>query len=652
MKFRPIHTLTLLLTAALLYACASVGSPDGGPYDETPPKFVRATPELNSTNNAHKKVNIEFDEFIKLEKASEKVIISPPQKEMAKVEATGKKVHIEFYDTLKANTTYTIDFGDAIVDNNEGNPMGHFAFSFSTGDQIDTMEVSGTVLNAENLEPVKDIQVGLHENLDDSAFVKLPFDRISRTDSRGRFIIRGIRPGTYRIYALKDGNQNYMFDSKSEIIAYLDSLVVPSVDGTGERFDTIWNDIDTLKYDTIIRSTYTRFLPNNLILRAFKEINDIQYLVKSERPQTNRFSLYFNAKADTLPTLTGLNFNSDSAFVAEPNLKNDTIHYWIKDSLLAEQDTLSIQMDYLATDTLGQLVPKTDTLTLLNKIGQKKRIALAEEARKKEEKELKKKRKKEGDSIQIEKKPTTFFAMKVDAPSALDLNHNITIEFPEPVESIDTTAFHLSVKVDSLWKEIPFLLQKDSLVHRKYIILSGWQPEKEYQLKIDSMAVRSIYNLHTDKFEGNVKVKKIEEYGTLYLNITGAGEHAIVQLLNASDGVLRQQPIKKNNTCDFYFLKPDTKYYIRLFNDRNQNGKWDTGCYADKCQPEEVFYFPKVWEMKANFDFEENWDLYAIPADKQKMDDIKKQKPEQEKKIQNRNKERAKKLGKATKKKQ
>ena len=652
MKFRPIHTLTLLLTAALLYACASVGSPDGGPYDETPPKFVRANPGLNSTNNTHKKISIEFDEFIKLEKASEKVIISPPQKEMAKVEAMGKKVHVTFYDTLKPNTTYTIDFGDAIVDNNEGNPMGHFAYSFSTGNQIDTMEVSGTVLDAQNLEPVKDIQVGLHANLDDSAFVKLPFDRISRTDSRGRFIIRGIRPGKYRIYALKDGNQNYLFDSKSEIIAYLDSLVVPSVDGVGEHRDTVWNEIDTLKIDTIIRTKYTRFLPNDLILRAFKEVNDIQYLIKSERPELNQFSLLFNAKADTLPTLTGLNFNSDNAFVVEPNLQNDTIHYWIKDSLLAEQDTLQIKMDYLATDTLGQLVPKTDTLMLLNKINQKKRLAMAEERRKKEEKELKKKKKKENDSIQVEnKKPTVFFAMKVDAPSALDLNSNITLEFPEPIEHIDTSAFHVSLKVDSLWKEIPFLLRKDTLIHRKYTILSDWQPEKEYQLKIDSMAVKSIYGLHTDKSEHTLKVKKIEEYGTLYLNITGAGEHAIVQLLNASDGVMRQQKVTDKNTCDFYFLKPETKYYIRLFNDRNQNGKWDTGCYADKCQPEEVYYFPKVWEMKANFDFEENWDINAVPADKQKMDAIKKQKPEKEKKIQNRNKERAKKLGKAAKKK-
>ena len=650
MKIKPIHALSLLFTVALLYACASVGSPDGGPYDETPPKFVRANPSPNSTNVKHKKITIEFDEFIKLEKASEKVIVSPPQKEAAKVEAMGKRVHVEFYDTLRANTTYTVDFGDAIVDNNEGNPMGHFAYSFSTGSQIDTMEVSGTVLNAENLEPIKDIQVGLHQNLEDSAFVKLPFDRISRTDSRGRFIIRGIRPGKYRLYALKDGNQNYLFDSKTETIAYLDSLVVPSMQEGAVRYDTIWNKLDTLRYDSIIKTNYTRFLPDNLILKAFKEENDIQYLVKSQREQLNRFSLYFNAKQDTLPTVKGLDFDEKNAFVIEPNLRNDTICYWLKDSLLAEKDTLTIQLDYLMTDTLGKLVPKTDTLMLMNKVNKKKRLAMAEEARKKEEKERKKRRKKEKDSTQVEVVKTTFFDMKVDAPKSLDLDKNIVIDFPEPVQSIDTSAIHVSIKVDTLWKEIPFLLQKDSIVHRRYRVLSDWRPESEYQIKIDSLGIKSIYGLHTDKVKSTLKVKKLDEYGTLYLNITGVEKHAIVQLLNGSDAVVRQQPVKENGTCDFYFLKPETKYYIRLFNDRNNNGKWDTGNYEQKIQPEEVYYFPKVWQMKANFDFEENWDLNAIPADKQKLDEIKKQKPEKEKKIQDRNRERALKQKKATKK--
>lgn len=639
---RPIPKyVAFLLVIIGFYACASTGMPDGGPYDETPPKFVRANPEPNATNNKRKKISIEFDEYIKLDNPSEKVIISPPQKEAPEVKVSGHRVLVEFFDTLRENTTYTVDFGDAIVDNNEDNPLGNFAYAFSTGAHIDTMEVSGTILNAENLEPVKGIQVGLHQNLEDSAFVKLPFDRISRTDSRGHFTIRGVAPGKYRIYALMDGNQNYLFDSKTEAIAFQDSLVIPDM-RQAVRQDTVWNELDTLAYDTIYEVHYTRFLPDNLVLRSFKEENSMQYLVKSERERLNRFSLYFSAKADTLPTIKGLDFDEKNAFVIESNPRNDTIRYWIKDTVMCERDTLTFQMDYLATDTLGQLVPKTDTLRMVNKIDKKRRMALAEEAMKKEEKE-RKKRAKKGDTLRVEPK---FFAMSVDAPSSLDLNRNIVLKFDEPVEHIDTAAIHMAVKVDSMWNTIPFILMKDSIVPRQYQILADWQPGQEYQLKIDSLGIKGIYGLYTDKVEQQLKVKTLEEYGTLYLNIVGAGPHAIVQLLNSSDGVVRQQPVTDKNTCDFYFLQPSTKYYIRLFNDDNNNGVWDTGNYEEKRQPEEVFYFPKVWEMKANFEFEETWDVHAVPLDKQKLDEIKKQKPDEAKKIKDRNKERARKLGK------
>lgn len=638
---RPIPKyIAMLLVVIGFYACASTGMPDGGPYDETPPKFVRATPEPNATNNQRKKISIEFDEFIKLDKPSEKVIISPPQKEAPEVKVSGKKVLVEFFDTLQENTTYTVDFGDAIVDNNEDNPLGNFAYAFSTGEHIDTMEVSGTVLNAQDLEPVKGIQVGLHKDLSDTAFTKLPFVRISRTDSRGHFTIRGVAPGKYRIYALMDGNQNYLFDSKTEAIAWQDSLVIPSM-APAVRQDTVWNELDTLAYDTIYEVHYTRFMPDDIILRSFKEENPMQYLMKSEREQLNHFSLYFSAKSDTLPTIKGLDFDEKDAFVIESNARHDTIRYWIKDTTLCERDTLTFQMDYFATDTLGQLVPKTDTLRMMNKINRERRLAMAEEARKKEEKE-RKKREKRGDTIKAEPK---FFAMNVDAPSSLDINRNITLKFEEPVESIDTSAIHMAVMVDSVWQDIPFIFMADSVAPRQYQILADWQPGQEYQLKIDSLAIKGIYGLYTNKVENKLKVKTLEEYGTLYLNISGAGPHAVVQLLNSSDAVVRQQPVTDKRTCDFYFLQPSTKYYIRLFNDDNNNGIWDTGNYGEKRQPEEVFYFPKVWEMKANFEFEENWDLHATPPDRQKLDEIKKQKPEEAKKIKDRNKERARKLG-------
>ena len=627
--------IALVSVIIAMYACASMGTPDGGPEDYDPPKFVRSTPEPNAINYNKKKVTIEFDEFIKLEKASEKVIISPPQAEAPEVRASGKKVIVQFQDSIKQDITYTIDFGDAIVDNNANNPLGQFAFAFSTGNTVDTMAVSGTVLNAENLEPIKGIQVGLHKNLNDSAFVKLPFDRISRTDSRGRFTIRGVAPGKYRIYALMDGNQNYFFDSKTEQVAWSDSLIVPSME-PAVRQDTVWNPLDTAKIDTIKTVNYTRFLPDNIMLRAFKEENDFQYLQKSERPKTNQFSIYFSAKNKELPAVKGLDFD-EQKLIVEANSRKDSLLYWITDTVLCERDTLTLQLDYWATDTLKQLVPKTDTLRFVNKIPRERRLAMREEEMKKKEKE-RKKRARKGDTLSVE---TKFLSINVDAPSSLDLNRNITVSFDEPITSIDTAAIHMTHKVDTVWQDIPFLFVTDTVAPRRYEILADWKPGDEYRLNIDSLAFQGVYGLHTDKVEKSLKVKTLEDYGTLYLNITGAGPNAIVQLLNSSDAVIRQQPVTDKGTCDFYFLQPSTKYYIRLFNDSNNNGKWDTGSYEQKLQAEEVYYFPKVWEMKANFEFEENWDINAKPLDQQKLDEIKKQKPEDDKKRKEREKAKA-----------
>ena len=637
------HRLPLILMLVIIgYSCASMGTPDGGPYDEMPPKFLRSTPELRGVNAKNQKIELEFDEFIKLEKAAEKVVVSPPQLEQPEIKVVGKKVMIELLDTLKDSTTYTIDFSDAIVDNNEGNPMGHFTYSFSTGGTIDTMEVSGTVLNAADLEPIKGIQVGLHKNLNDSALTTLPFDRVSRTDSRGHFIIRGVAPGKYRIYALMDGNQNYLYDSKTETVAFSDSIIIPSM-MPATRQDTIWKD--TLTIDTIKTVGYTRFMPDDIILRAFKEENTRQYFSRSQRDKENHFILKFSAKADTLPTLTGLNFDAKDAFIIEPNEGNDSICYWIKDSLVYQMDTLAVQMDYLYTDSLEQLVPKRDTIYLANKLTREQREKLAKKEAEEKEKERKKKEKK---GEQIEEEKPSFLTMNVDAPSAFDINQNIVLSFEEPVAKIDTSAIHMSVKVDTVWQETPFLFMADSVQPRKYNLLAEWEPEKEYQLKIDSAAIVGLYGLHTNKVEQTVKVKKLDEYGTLLFNLEGAPSTSIVELLDNGGKVLRQQRITSENTADFYYLAPNTKFYIRLFNDRNGNGKWDTGNVRQGVQPEEVYYFPKVWEMKANFEFEETWNIHAVPVDKQKLDEIKKQKPEETKKIQNKNKERAKKLGRAS----
>ena len=614
-KVLPVVTLVVML-----YSCASIGRPDGGPYDETPPRFIGSTPAAGALNNQRTKVSLLFDEFIKLEKATEKVVVSPPQVQQPEIKASGKRIQVNLLDSLKANTTYTIDFSDAIVDNNEGNPLGNFTFTFSTGTQIDTMEVSGTVLDASNLEPIKGILVGLHSNLNDSAFTKLPFDRVARTDSRGRFSIRGVAPGKYRIYGLMDADQTFTFNQKSEVIAFNDSLIIPRMEER-IRMDTAW--VDSLTYDTIVERKYMHYLPDDLILRAFKEFNYSQYLIKSERLVPQKFTFYFAGQADTLPTLKGLNFDERDAFVIEKNPRNDTIHYWVKDSLLFKQDTLAISLTYLYTDTLNQLVSRTDTLNLVSK-----------QKYKKEEPEKKKKKKKKDEEDEPE--PTKFLPVNVGAPSSMDVYGSISLTFDEPIARFDSAAIHLKEKVDTLWKDIPFEFEQDSLNLKRFNLYYDWEPGNEYEFSVDSTAFHGIYGLFTDKIKQGFKVRKLEEYASITFLVTGADSTAFVELLDAQDKVVRRRRLTDGGYADFYFLNPG-KYCARLVNDRNGNGIWDTGNFEKGEQPEEVYYYNMILEPKANWDLDkQSWDIHAIPLDKQKLDELKKQKPDEDKKKKDR----------------
>lgn len=615
----------LVLLAVLLYSCASIGRLEGGPYDEQPPRFVAGTPAPGQLHANKKKISIEFDEFIKLEKPNEKIVISPPQAQQPVIKASSKKVVVTLEDSLKPNTTYTIDFGDAIQDNNEGNPLEAFTYTFSTGDKLDTMVVSGTLLNAENLEPIKGMLVGMHSNLNDSAFTSLPFERVGRTDSRGHFFIRGIAPGEYRLFALKDADQDFKYSQPAEIIAFHDSLIIPTMEQR-QRQDTLWQD--SLTVDTVLNHTYTHFLPDNVMLRAFKEQIYVHRQVRSERPTFKEFSLYFTAPADTLPVLKGLNFDERNALLVEQTTgRNDTLHYWIKDSLIYQMDTLKLSLTYLYTDSLNRLVPRTDTLNLVSKERRKTEKELEKE-RKEWEKELERKRKR-GDTDTIRKE---FLPMDVYAPSTLDVYDYLTLTFKEPLSALDTSAFHLTQQIDSLWEPREFQIIRDSLDHKIYNLFPAqdWEFGGNYALTIDSMAVRGLYGLHTDRIKKEFKIKKPEDYGAIFFNVAGVETAAFVELLDGQDKVLRSVPVV-DGKADFYFLNPG-KYGARLIVDGNANGIWDTGCYEEQRQPEEVYYYWQVLELKANFELTQTWEVMDRPLDKQKPEELKKQKPDEDKK--------------------
>ncbi len=633
-----LRLLPAFAFTACLAGCASMGTPDGGPYDETPPRMVSSTPALNATNWGRKKVSILFDEYIKLEGANEKIVVSPPQQEAPNIRAEGKRIKVDFYDTLQANTTYTIDFADAVVDNNEGNPLGLFTYSFSTGDHVDTLEVSGHVLNAENLEPIKGILVGLHTDLSDTAFTTRSLVRVSRTNSLGRFTIKGIAPGRYRLYALQDVDGDYTFSQKSEVVAFDTVAFEPSC-APDVRYDTLWRD--SLHYDSIRAVPYTHFYPDNVVLRAFLEKGQDRHLLKTERNVPTQFTLYFTAPNDSLPHLRGLNFDEKDAFVIEPSAHYDTITYWIPDTSLAYRDTLTVALTYMETDTLGCLVERTEPLDLVPRTTRERQ--LKDLARKVEEweKEQRKKRRRSKNAAPLETCPylETFLGVTTKPTGSLAPNQNITFEFSEPLAKVDTTMLRFEHKVDTNWLPAPFLFLPVEGEIRQYRLYAEWRPKENYRFEADSAAFVSVFGTCNRAIQQMLRVRSLDDFSALFVQLQLADTGAVVQLLNRSDKVVRSARADAGGRADFFYLRPDT-YYMRLFIDRNGNGRWDTGDFRTGLQPEEVFYFPQPMTLRAKWEVEQEWDVRGIDLIRQKPAVITKQKPDQKRRALNRNAQR------------
>ena len=633
----PLYLFTLLLFAA----CARMGSPDGGWYDDTPPRVVNSTPDNRGVNVKTNKITINFSEYIKLEDAQNKVIISPPQVEMPEIKASGRRIIVDLKDTLKENTTYTVDFGDAISDNNEGNPMGNYTFSFSTGDHIDTLEVSGYCLNAQNLEPIKGLMVGLYNDFADSLFHKQPMMRVSRTNGSGYFSIKGVAPGTYRCFALQDNDGDLVFGQKSEIIGFNHDSIKPTWK-MDARPDTLW--LDSLHIKDIVSMPYIHFLPDDVTLLCFQEPQTDRFLLKTERNTPERIGMYFTYGSDSLPRLRGLNFDEKDAFILEASQKNDTLTYWLADTTLVNQDTLEIEATYLMTDSLGALVSHTDTIAFSAKVSYAKRM----KAKQKEfeewqkEQEKKKKHKEPYDSIM----PVDPLRIKLSSNGFLDPNQRLYFETPEPLSRCDTAAIHLSMMIDSVWTDHPITLRQVAV--RRYELAADWAIGQEYKLEIDSAAFQGLYGAVSHHTKQNIKVRTEDDYSSLVMELSGVSltDSIVVQLMDTGDKPVRQTLADADGVAEFAYLKPGT-YYVRAYIDLNGNGQWDTGVYDQDLQPEPVYYFHEKLDCRQKWDVSRKWNLTARPRYNQKPTAITKQKPDKQKQqLKSRNLQRARDLGK------
>lgn len=608
MKERPtiyMRFLVIAVMAAVMGACASMGRPEGGPRDETPPRYLSSVPSPGKNNVTKPKIEILFDENIKLEDVLNKVVVSPAQKTPPSINASGRKVIVELRDTMRDSTTYTIDFSDAIRDLNEGNILDGFALDFSTGPVVDSLQISGMVLQARNLEPAQGMLVGVYSNLADSAISTLQLERIARTNQLGQFTVRNLKPGTYNIFALNDINRDYHWD-RSEDVAFFDSPIIPAV--------TVTEATDTLKSaageDSLTTRTVTTFSPRDILLTWFNEDYKPQYLQDYKRPEDKKLTLRMGAPADSLPTLTivnGPNAGRTDRQWARLNasLTRDTLEYWITDSAVIKQDSMLVALRYMRTDTLDRLSWATDTLKFFHR-------------------PPKTKKKKKDDNDTVPK--INFLTFRALSGTQQDLNKPLRFETSQPLDTILADGVNLSIMRDTVWEPVQrptFIADSTNLM--RYTLPYRWEGGGKYRLTVDSAAVRGIYNEWNRPVKLEFTVKNPEDYANLFFKIPDIDRPLVVELLNGSDKPVATSALV-NGVATFNFVNPGT-YFARAFIDTNANGEWDTGDLKSKRQPEEVYYYPKKLNVRKNWDIEQTWDIYALPLDTQKPVEIKKNKP-------------------------
>lgn len=591
------YFLVAISVALMVYSCANKAQgPTGGPKDETPPRVMKSTPENGALNYKKKQVQIFFDENISVEKVAEQVIISPPQIKPPDVKAGGKQLIVNFNEELLDSTTYTINFGNAIVDLNEKNPLKNYHFAFSTGNEIDTLKISGTLINAEDLNPLSGILVGIYLETDDEVFLKKPFLRIGKTDETGRFSIDNVKAGTYKIFALGDTNRDYFFQP-GEGLAFNDSQVTPTF-RIEQSQDTVWKD--SVEIDSVRFTNTTRFLPDDLLFRFFKESKKRQYFVKSERKQPQSFSLYFNTTLTELPEIKPLNFDWEGKYLLQKNNTTDSLTYWLTDSLVWKTDTLEMTVTYLKSDSLYQLVSTTDTVSV----------------------SMRKARTTQRTKTTVTDTKVEAFKFTTNVSSAFDVYRSIQFRFDAPLADADLSRIKLYQKVDTIRKPLPVNWRQVDSTMMNYSVSHKWEPEKSYELSVDSAAFRSIYNKVSDKLNSSFKIRSLDEYSSLKISLATYDSLAVIQVLDTKDVVVATKPAVEKGTLIEY-LKPGD-YYVRMFIDSNANGIWDPGDLSLRRQPEEVFYYPKKLTLMANWEFEETWNFREIPLLEQKPAELKK----------------------------
>ncbi len=586
------------IISLLFPRCANIVPPTGGPRDTIPPEVVSSIPANFSTGFTGTEIQIEFDEFIQLRNINQQFIITPPQKERPDFRVRGRNLYIDLKTEPIANTTYTLNFGDAIVDLNESNAFSNYEFVFSTGDKIDSLSYSGIVLNAFDNKPVEGAIVMLYEEINDS----VPYRRMplyaNRTGKDGRFQMNNLRVDTFLVFAITDANNNYLYDRPGEeAIAFLDDYLYLTPDYQPPHMEH-----DTLIYDTLISDTLLNdtalifdipsrepapYIRPDDTLYMFKEETGRQYLIRNERKKRGELLFVFNRPLRKEWSIEPVNFEPPESWkLVEKNPRMDSIRYWITDEETRKIDNMRFLVSYWATGPSDSLKQVSDSINMNYTAPLRSRRQAAEE----------------------EDEPVMEVPFGIRPGGNQELNKNLRISFPVPLSHLDLSKTGLAVIQSNDIVQRDFDMISDSLRIRNYYLLTDWIPGKDYRFTSEPGAFKDIFGLESDSIELNFKTREEDHYGSLILSLSGVTDHIILQLLDERENLLREYFFEQDDELIIDYLQPD-KYRLKVIFDTNKNRRWDTGNYLQGIQPERVMFYREVIATRPNWDIEIKWDL-------------------------------------------
>lgn len=586
--------------------------PSGGPKDEDPPRVLDSKPANRSVNFKGKTIEITFDEFVKLSNIQKEVLISPPLKKAPEYRLRGKTLQIRLAETLEAKTTYTIFFGEAIVDLTESNPLSNYSFVFSTGTVLDSMSIEGILNNAFDLTVPEDAFVMLYDRAPDTIMPdSLPYLLrplyVGRTDKEGHFRLANLRDTAYKIFALIDMNSNFLYDMPGERIAFLDSLIMPvyqepskhympetladslllladSLDLLGydsleimHQLNRIADSLLTMAGDSLMADSLLPPLESALDLRLFmfQEQDSVQRLLRAElvRKGLLRFAFRYPVMQLEIEPLRAL---PDSFNLIDYYTKARDTLFWYFNPAISDSLFLSLKQDTLILDTLKLSLAEKKTLA----------------SRRKKDEEI---------------KPERLSITNNAKGRRIDIGRQLILSFDEPVIEVRMR--------DTSW----MIINKDTLVNRlrfvkadsiglKFALDTVLTAETDYSIRFPDSVFFGYSGKTNDTTQISFNVPAEDQYGHLFIefSIPDSSKQYIVQLMDEREVVLNQQIVKASQLLHFPYLMP-VKYLLKIIEDRNGNGRWDTGDYLKKQQPERVNYYPKEIEIRANWDIEESW---------------------------------------------